>query len=78
MYVYTHTHHMWVDRHVGVSHALDTSSRSLLCGRVASRIFLSFLSSEGYRPTIDSSVKYKFGGVAWQGFLSSSAAGIQY
>ena len=60
--MYTHTQQMWVDRHDGVNRALDTSSRSSLCGRVVSRIFVSFLSSQSCRLTIGSRVQWKAGG----------------
>ena len=54
--MYAHTHHMWVDRH-RVKCALDASSRLSLYGRVASRIFVSTLSSQSYRLTIGSRVR---------------------
>ena len=73
IYIYTHTHtctpHMCVDRHDGVSRALDASSRSLLCRMVASRIFISFLSSQSCRLAICSLVQWKGGGRCLARFL---------
>ena len=69
---------MWVDTHNGVSHALGSSWRSLLCGSVSSRIFLSFFPPKAVIWRLAPMCSERPGGVAWQVFLLRNAAGFKH